>query len=194
MRHVMLDLETWGTVPGSALRSIGAVAFELHGMVGDPFFRNIDEQSCLDVGLAVDPNTEAWWLKQPEAARAALLDDQEPLLKVMVEFHRWFTFEEGAQYVWSQGGNFDVPLWEAATRACNERLPWKYWDARCTRTAYALAELDPRSLRRNGTHHNALDDCLFQIECVQESYRRIRSMDHERTTQPEDRIRSTTTG
>ena len=28
--NVMLDLETWGTAPGSALRSIGAVMFDPH--------------------------------------------------------------------------------------------------------------------------------------------------------------------
>jgi len=183
MRHVMIDLETFGTAPGNVLRSIGAIAFELDGpandveqFYSDAFYRNIDKQSCIEAGLTVDPNTEAWWLKQPEEARAALLKDQQPLLKVMVEFHRWFAFEEGAQYVWSQGGNFDVPLWEAAVRACNERLPWKYWDARCTRTIYHVADFDPHSLKRRGVHHNALDDCVFQIECVQESYRRIRMM------------------
>jgi len=173
MRHVMLDLETWGTTPGSALRSIGAVSFEFGGAVGDSFYRNIDEQSCLDRGLTVDPQTNAWWLRQPEQARAALLDNQQPLLKVVVEFHRWFLFEQDAQFVWSQGGNFDEPLWAAAARACGERLPWKFWDARCTRTIYHAAEFDPRSMKREGVHHNALDDALFQIACVQESYRRL---------------------
>ena len=67
--HVMLDLETWGTRPGSALRSIGAVTFGLNATsVGARFYRNIDKESCLLAGLTVDTETVSWWLKQaPEA-------------------------------------------------------------------------------------------------------------------------------
>ncbi len=61
MNHLMLDLETWGTAPGSALRSIGAVFFDLDGKTGETFYRNIDKQSCLDAGLKIDPATVSWW-------------------------------------------------------------------------------------------------------------------------------------
>jgi len=38
--HVMFDLETWGTTPGSALRSIGAVEFDPMGKdIGRTFYR-----------------------------------------------------------------------------------------------------------------------------------------------------------
>ena len=48
--HAMLDLETWGTKPGSAIRSIGAALFTLDGNIGGTFYCNVDEQSCLDIG------------------------------------------------------------------------------------------------------------------------------------------------
>ena len=173
MRHVMLDLETWGTKPGSALRSIGAVAFELDGPIGESFYRNIDDQSCFVVGLNVDRSTQEWWMKQSAEAQAALTADPVALPLVAEEFHRWFQ-DQDAEYVWSQGGNFDEPLWCAAAAAVNSRPPWKFWNTRCTRTIYHVAGFDPRSLGRNGVHHSALDDARFQIECVQESYKRIR--------------------
>ena len=53
---VMLDLETWGTMPGSALRSIGAITFDPYGndgFVEASFYRNIDHVSCERAGLKV---------------------------------------------------------------------------------------------------------------------------------------------
>lgn len=171
-RHVMLDLETWGTRPGSALRSIGAIFFEPAGEVGGSFYRNISRASCTTVGLEVDAATEEWWRKQSAQARDALDLDQQPLPRVVEEFHGWCR-EGGATFVWSQGANFDEPLWQAAARAVNARAPWKYWNVFCTRTFYRAADFDPRTIKRDGSHHNALDDALFQVRCVQESYRRI---------------------
>jgi hypothetical protein len=172
MRHVMLDLETWGTWPGSALRSIGAVAFDPEGEIGETFYRNIEKDSCIECGLAIDPRTAEWWEKQSLESRAALLIDPQPLLAVVGAFEFWWRSQR-AQYVWCQGGNFDEPLWSAACAAVECAPPWKYWDTRCTRTIYHAARLDPRSIRRDSSHHNALGDALFQVKCVQESYRRL---------------------
>jgi 3'-5' exoribonuclease-like protein len=174
MQHVMLDLETWGTRPGSALRSIGAVAFHPNGVGAiDTFYRNIDKQSCIDCGLTVDPLTVAWWEQQSREARAALDADQHPLLAVVGAFEAWWESQH-ARFIWCQGGNFDEPLWTAACAAVACAPPWKYWDTRCTRTIYHAARFDTRTFKRDGPHHNALEDALFQVKCVQESYRRLR--------------------
>ena len=174
MRSVMLDLETWGTRPGSALRSIGAVAFEADGKIGTDFYMNIAEISCRDVGLEFDPDTIAWWDKQSQQARDALEVDQQPLNLVVGAFHEWFLAED-AIYVWSHGANFDEPLWTAAAHACGERVPWQYWNSRCTRTLFHLARLNIKTVPRAGDHHNALDDCRFQVECVHRAYDMLRA-------------------
>ena len=170
MQHVMLDLETWGTKPGCALRSIGAVSFNLHSEIGDGFYLNIDGGSCSDAGLTVEKGTQEWWAKQSPEAQAALMVDPQPLAGVVAGFHAWFK-AQGAEFVWSHGGNFDEPIWSAAAAAVGARVPWKFWNARCTRTAYALAKFDPRSLKREGTYHNALDDARYQVQCVQAAMR-----------------------
>lgn len=169
MSHIMLDLETWGLRPGSALRSIGACVFTLPGEIGQQFYANIDKQSCLDVGLTIDPSTEKWWAEQDAKAQEALLDNPQPLSKVTEAFYVWFVANNGEQ-VWSQGSNFDGVLWEVATK----RAPWKFFNTRDTRTAYELAGLDSRSVPRAGTHHNALEDAIHQARCVQAAYARIK--------------------
>jgi hypothetical protein len=171
MQHIMLDLETFGTKPGCALRSIGAVAFDLDGTIGEEFYLNIDRQSCLDAGLTIDPDTLAWWERQSPEAQAALLVDPHPLAGVVAGFHAWFK-QQGGVFVWSHGGNFDEPIWCAAALAVGVRVPWKFWNARCTRTAYHLTDFDPRSIPRQGTYHNARDDARYQARCVIEALRR----------------------
>lgn len=162
----MLDLETWGTKAGAALRSIGAVAFGLAGGLGAEFYRNIDRQTCLDVGLVVDPATEKWWQGQNQAAQDALLVDCRPLDEVAREFSQWFR-AQGGECVWSQGANFDGVLWEAASLAVGRSVPWRFYNTRDTRTVYDVCGFDARSLPRAGTYHNALDDAKHQARCIQ---------------------------
>lgn len=72
MRHIMIDIETFGTRPGAAIRSIGAVVFGFpDGDNGHPFvarsggfYANITRVSCEQVGLRVEPETEDWWRRQ----------------------------------------------------------------------------------------------------------------------------------
>ncbi|MGO3930827.1 3'-5' exonuclease [Rhodopseudomonas pseudopalustris] len=160
----MIDLETFGTRPGCVIRSIGAVQFDLDGNTGATFYRNISKQSCLDVGLVVDPATERWWAEQAPAAQRALSNDQRPLREVAEEFRAWFT--ANAEFAWGHGASFDPPLWEAACVAAKALVPWKFWNVRDTRTVYHVFNFETRDLRRRGVHHNALDDAIYQVDCV----------------------------
>lgn len=162
----MLDLETFGLVPGVALRSIGAVEFELSGEIGVTFYRNIDRRSCEAAGLIVDPNTEAWWKRQSQAAQDQLLVDPHPLRDVVMAFHSWFRDQE-AVTIWSHGAAFDTVLWEAAARVVGfPTSPWKFGNVRDTRTVHELFGFDVRDVQRVGTYHNALDDAVYQVKCV----------------------------
>lgn len=177
MQDIMFDLETFGTKPGSVLRSIGAAVFDPEtGQTGATFYRNIDRASCETVGLKVDQNTAIWWAKQSKEAQDALLVDCQPLAKVAQEFHHFFR-DNGGVRIWCQGANFDSVLWESAIDKVwpsKSFLPWKFWNVRDTRTVYELAGFDPNSIPRQGTYHNALDDSLHQIQCVCAAVRLLR--------------------
>ena len=169
MAHIMFDLETWGTRPGSALRSIGAVVFDpAGGEMGAEFYRNISDESCTNLGLAKDPATMAWWARQSETAQASLAVNTLPLSSVVTDFHQWFKANGGEQ-IWCQGANFDSVLWEAAAIAAGARPPWKFWNVRDTRTIYEVFRFNDKTLPRAGTYHNALDDAKHQVLCVQKA-------------------------
>lgn len=172
MAHVMHDLETMGKIPGCVLASLGAVVFDPHGVtLGDTFSMNIDEDSCLAVGLVTDPGTVEWWQEPVRAeAYAALKVDPRPLVEVLNAFDAYWTRVEGRQ-IWGQGKDFDPPLLAAAYRAIGREPPWRYNALRDTRTVYEMANV--LITRHQGVHHIALDDAITQAGDVQKGYRQL---------------------
>lgn len=176
----MIDLETFGTHVGCVLRSIGAVQFNPYtiGDFGEEFYRNIDEESQLAVGLTKDENTVKWWAKQSKEAQDALLGDQLPLEDVVEQFVQYYK-SLPVTFVWSQGSNFDGVLWEAASKAVGHRIPWAFYNTRDTRTIYQVAKVNTKNIVRQGEHHNALADSRHQAICVQTAFKKIGWLDYD---------------
>lgn len=157
--HVMVDLETLGTVPGSVILSIGAVKFDEQG-VGEPaFHQGIDIQNCIDAGLTVDGKTFKWWLQQNDAARTSLIAmTKVRLVSVLYNFSTWF---QGSVYIWGNGSDFDVSLLTAAYNKVHQEPPWNFWNVRCFRTIKNEDKhIEPPVFE--GVEHNALDDAHNQ--------------------------------
>lgn len=169
MAHVMVDLETWGVRPGSALRSIGAVVFDPEtGDIGGKFYRNISDASCEAFGLVRDPSTVKWWSEQSAEASRALVENQCDLGDVLLAFTAWWA-KVGGEQIWGHGASFDPVLLMSAYDACLMDAPWLFWNIRCCRTVLATANRTPD--RRGGTHHNALDDAIAQAKAVAAAFR-----------------------
>lgn len=169
--HVMIDLETWGTLPGSALRSIGAVTFNPYGDCHEEktFYANITRSSCIDAGLTVDEGTERWWAQQSYEAQCRLDNEQRSLANVVHEFALWWQSVQGT-YVWSNGANFDEVLWRVAAEKVDHGTPWKYWNVRDTRTCWHLARLNAKAVPFDGVQHDAIADARHQAKCVTRAY------------------------
>lgn len=172
--HIMLDLETWGTLPGSALRSIGAVTFSPYGEphAEQTFYANIDRASCEAVGLVVNQDTADWWAGQPYQAQLRLEENQRPLRDVVHDFALWWLSVLGT-YVWSNGANFDEVLWRMAAERVDHGTPWKYWNVRDTRTCWHLARVNPKNVPFEGVQHDAIADARHQARCVTQAYARL---------------------
>lgn len=175
MSHIMIDIETLGTKPGSAILSIGAVVFSAEGVSESTFFRAISLQSCIDVGLKIDPATVAWWMSQSDAARAAAFPAETEHLNVaLFALRDWFVEQSGEQ-TWCHGAAFDVPLLETAYEAAGlaQLIPWKFWNVRCTRTLYDESGVTPD--RSTGAHHHPVDDARNQALAVIQAKARLGS-------------------
>jgi hypothetical protein len=158
-----------GTDSDAALLSLAGVLFDPGGQgVKDIFYKNIELQSCLDVGLRVSARTIYWWLTRSEGARAALQEDRVTLANALTDFNKWFR-GCGARRIWSHGATFDIVLLDSAYRALGLLPPYDFRDARDTRTLFDLAELEYSKSEESA--HQALHDAQRQTEFVQMAYR-----------------------
>lgn len=181
MQDVMVDLETWGTKPGCAARSLGAVFFNPDtGELGNEFYATITDTSCKKLKLTRDQGTVDWWAKPENAlANKQLSEGQLPIEEVIERFTKFWRGGRG-MWFWGQGANFDEPILGHIYDALGIKRPWDFYRAQDTRTVYRMAErmtdFSMFSLKRKGTYHNALDDCKHQVLCVSTAHKRIKGI------------------
>jgi exodeoxyribonuclease VIII len=156
----MVDLETMGKRGNAAIVSIGAVRFSGGGLA-EEFYKVVDLESSVVAGMDIDVCTVQWWLSQgPEAQKIFSSSTPKASLKeALVDFKIFIG--KGAE-VWGNGADFDNVILKSAYDAVELPLPWQYWNNRCYRTMKGLYK--QVSLKRTGTHHNALDDAKTQAE------------------------------
>ena len=159
MTKIMLDLETMGTRPNSAIIAIGAVRFDNEAIL-DRFHTVIDLESCLRAGLEVDGDTVNWWMKQSDAARAVFQTPGVELPQALTDFATWLLTVRTTE-VWGDGAGFDNVLLTNAYQKCNYLPPWPFYTDRCYRTVKAMNP-DITSDGRIGVYHNSQDDTETQ--------------------------------
>lgn len=177
---VMLDMETLGTAPGSAIISIGAVAFsEEMGSTGWKTYYSepISRASCASIGLVADTATLQWWAQQNEEARKTFDDSEDVsrsthIIIALQKFARWYP--QGAR-LWSNGANFDGVLLREAYRRAMLKAPYQYYEEHCYRTMKSLWREVPKP-EFNGTRHSALDDALYQTHHLLAIFTRIKEL------------------
>lgn len=169
MHNIMVDLETLGTVPGSVILSIGAVAFDPTGKrpMDDGFYCVVNKQDCMDHYLSVDEDTEKWWERQSPEAQILLEYVEDPKqsipLKLALQQLNAYVKKFGGYKdarVWGNGSDFDNALLAVAYRMASVVPTWPFWNNRCYRTLKGVCP-GPK-LERVGTYHNALDDARTQ--------------------------------
>ena len=163
MRHMMVDLETLGKGPRAAIVQIGAVEFGTGG-IGREFSACIDVESAARAGLEMDPSTVLWWLRQSDAARAAVFDGARQTLSEALDGFRKFFAECGAEFLWGNGATFDNVILTSAYEAIGQCAPQHFRDDRDMRTfkhMMAALGIDPQ-VERTGTAHDGLSDARNQ--------------------------------
>jgi hypothetical protein len=171
MNDVMIDIETPGTKPGSAILTIGAVKFDRDGTVGDKFYARIGAQALMYGTSSVD--TLKWWKTQPQAAYDEAWNGTENPFEVAQRFTAWLKQNSKNIIPWGNGSVFDMVLLEAWFDKMGVVCPWKFWDIRDVRTVADLSGIGPKSIIREGVHHNALDDSLHQIKYLCAGFKKL---------------------
>lgn len=172
MTNVMIDIETFGTNNEAVVISIGAAKFTDMDII-DSFHVAIDPQDCVNYGLKMDAGTILWWMgeERSEARKQWLSFDKLDLYSALSGFAEWYG--DKSLPTWGNGATFDNVVLRSAFNKANIMCPWKYWDDRCYRT---MKNLNPAiTHERKGTHHNAVDDAIYQAQHLVKIWRELGS-------------------
>ncbi len=184
----MLDIETMGVRPTSAIVQIGACYFDrVTGEIGKEFSVNIGYTGTEDDSrFTTDQSTVDWWKDQPQKTKDVVFSNAMSIDRALSYLA---PFLKQGECLWSHA-TFDAPILCNAFVVCGIKMPIHYRGMRDIRTLMDLA--DHHSGRpRGGIHHNALDDCKFQVGYVVEAMNKIKSAiefaEYESKNQPTDR-------
>ena len=164
----MIDLETLGTKPNSAILSIGAVAFDENG-IHDEFYANVDLSSSIVHGFDIDADTVYWWLKQDSKAGSILEKDKIHIgsaLKNLSEFIKSFKPSE----MWANSPSFDLVMLKNAFHKMGVDECWGFWIERDFRTFLSLTGAE-RAFP--SVAHDALEDAKAQARTLVNYYATI---------------------
>ena len=190
MVNFMVDLETMSTASNAVILTIGCIPFGSDGSLiveEDMFFYNRIDLSSYNnrPEFHSDFNTLLWWLQQEKEPldEAFLAGPRKPIDRAMMDFDIWLAqicsyLNDKKITMWSHGKDFDCVVLDNAFKACHLECPWKYFDTRDTRTIYSLAGVDMRNVQipEGYKAHNAIGDCLKQIEGIKQSFQIINNV------------------
>lgn len=183
MVNIMVDIETLSTDSNAVILTIGAIPFSSDGIISVDedmyFYRRVNLQSYnkyKNNEFNFNYETLLWWLKQDQKIRDEAFSnrpryDIEIVMKDFIDYLATIRkyLNDDKIHIWSHGKDFDVVILQNAFKVCKLECPWKFWDTRDTRTIYALANIDMKNI--GGFEcHNAIGDCLKQIEGIKQSY------------------------
>jgi 3'-5' exoribonuclease-like protein len=169
----MLDIETIGNQPDSAIIQIAAVYFDPNtGDTGSEF------NGLVKSGPGrIERGTVLWWMQQPGGADLAAKIDKQggDLGPIREEFGRFMRVCGCPEVpVYAHGAPFDFPILRNAYASVGQKAPWGYRDELCTRSYYReLGQLPEVSLPAGYVKHDAVSDCKLQIAQLVEARRRL---------------------
>jgi len=171
MKNITFDLETLGNTSQAPIVQIGAVKFDENGDWESQFIRNIKMESLDRYNFHVDYRTVKWWLSQDDAAIKSVFcnEDEIDLRLALIEFHEWIG--NPSKYAFWSHATFDPPILSNNIKqvGLEDFIPFR--NHRDIRTlVHFTGKID---VQREGIHHNALDDCLFQAKYIAEGLKRI---------------------
>lgn len=172
--NVMIDIETMGTGHNAAVIAIGAVRFDPDTGDIDPdaFYMKIDKYDADKHGV-IDLSTLEWWDRQSEEARIEAFSGAATTYYAANALSEWLNISDK---VWGNGACFDITVLESMFKSVNCLIPWKFWNVRDCRTVEAMAYglVGKGDIERKGTHHNALDDAIYQASYISAMWMRLR--------------------
>lgn len=168
----MLDLETFGNGKNACIVQIGACYFNRYtAEIGETLKLNVCAKSAVISGAEIDADTVYWWMSQDKLAQESVIaTPREPIIPAMTRLN---AFLYNADEIWSHA-TFDFVIIIETFKRLGIKPSFRYQAARDIRTLVDLGNVKTKSLPREGTHHDALDDCKFQVKYCVEAFNNLK--------------------
>lgn len=173
--HISLDLETLDTVPGGAIISIGACAFDLLG-IHTQFYRVISVKDSQAHEMSINPDTLAWWFQQTDEARATVIEALNGgghVGETIDELALWVKSVPKLNGVWTNGPAFDSAFISVAAARTGRKMPWAYNLDRDFRTLKQISGQEWMDVQTDGVAHHALADAKNQAYFIIKAHKRM---------------------
>lgn len=171
----MLDLETLGTGSKACIIQIGACYFDREtGEIGQTIRINVDARSSVREGGQIDADTVYWWLSQSKEAINSMT--APPLVDIKTAMNDLNAFLADATHIWSHA-TFDYVIITNVFKMLNIKPLFRYTAARDIRTLVDLSKVtvNKKDSSRQGVHHDALDDCIYQVRYCVEAFKVLKA-------------------
>ena len=160
MYDLMLDLETLSTTHNAAIIQIAACYFNREtGVIEKTFFRNVDPLEKY-YNFEVSTETVFWWMQQQKNIIDDLYVNICPINEVLQDFNNFILKDT---IIWSHA-TFDFVILMNAFNKTNIKPKLHYRNSRDLRTLVDLAKMSFNKNEERISAHNALNDCLYQVE------------------------------
>jgi len=173
--HLMIDIESLGLQETCApIISIAMVPFTMEDKVKEA---NIE---CLFTELhpsaKIEIDAVKFWMNQNAEAKNAAFGSMYTQTHALADALRILTEKyriENCQTIWCRGLQFDMTNIEFYMRMYNIKIPWAYNDRLDVRPfARLLTKEIQTNIYTTYNAHNPVQDCLAQIDIVQNVVRR----------------------
>lgn len=167
----MLDIETIGNQPGSAIIQVAMVRFARDGNIKDSLSVMLNPFDQLKNGLNYDQSTLDWWNDTNSQKFGQIISVKHaPVKEVLQKINDFLDWND---YIWCHA-TFDLPLVVNLFNRYGMRLKHKFKNVRDIRTLVDLANLDLSQYNWDAEKtHDALDDCKFQIKYVTDAIKKL---------------------
>lgn len=176
IQHVMIDVESLGLTPGSLLRSVCAVAFDLDtAEIGRHSVWKISMLDSINSGFFVEPSSLKWWMMRSDEARRSFVEGKEYTIQQFItSFNHFFdSLNADDIHVWALQSDFDIAMLRSyysynARRKNKENwaLPFPRKNIHDVYTCLRYLKNTNNLIPRYGNEHDPYDDCINQINIV----------------------------
>lgn len=169
MNNAMIDIQTVGTRPTSAIIALSAIKFDFGSDNMDAFTVNIDPTNWMRLGLTYEKSTIDYWKSVDSSFKDILFTNRVDLESGMDSFLKFLGDDPKSLNYWSYGTLLGFPIISHNLGIIGKQEPWIVSNVMDSRTVFKVFGVNRKDFQKTTKYHNPLlDECYNQIKALKE--------------------------